>query len=169
MSSPAPFYRYSNVTTPGTAGGQERSSPPSSGAIDLAETLVEFSSPAKLREPLVRRTSASENQDESPRPLGKSASLGDLQGVDLLRGFEKISSTWGEGGSPIKEVHVEESTGRRGEENARSQSFARNGITNDKTFEGVNGVVLECSVRQSLSSSSAEALDSQMTEVKMEA
>src|SRR5271154_6873612 len=104
MSSPAPFYRYSSITTPGSA--LERSSPPSSGAIDLAETLVEFSSPVKLREPFTtRRISTPSEHDDSPsrRPQqnGIKSSLGDLQGVDLLRWFEKISS-WREGSSPVK-------------------------------------------------------------------
>jgi hypothetical protein len=106
MSSPAPFYRYSSISTP-AASTHERSSPPSSGAIDLAETLVEFSSPTKLREPFTPRRIETPSEEETPsRPSrnGVSASLGDLQGVDLLRGFEKIS-TWREGSSPIKEHH----------------------------------------------------------------
>ena len=110
MSSPAPFYRYSSITTP-VSVGHDRSSPPSSGAIDLAETLVEFSSPVKPREPFTRQISLSSDHDESPsRPQRngiKSTSLGDLQGVDLLRGFEKISS-WREGSTPVKESEITE-------------------------------------------------------------
>jgi len=104
MSSPAPFYRYSSITTPGSAP-HERSSPPSSGAIDLAETLVEFSSPIKPREFLRR---SSDIEDSPPVRNGLRSSLGDLQGVDLLRGFEKISS-WREGGSsPVKQDYRDE-------------------------------------------------------------
>jgi hypothetical protein len=102
MSSPAPFYRYSSITTPGSAAPHERSSPPSSGAIDLAETLVEFSSPIKPRREF-SRPPPSDLEDSPPLRNGVRSSLGDLQGVDLLRGFEKISS-WREGGSssPVK-------------------------------------------------------------------
>jgi hypothetical protein len=151
MSSPAPFYRYSTINTPTTA--HDHSSPPSSGALDLAETLMEFSSPTKHREPQHRLSSSSE-QDESPsRPSrnGIKPSLGDLQGVDLLRGFEKISS-WREGNSPIKEGKNED--GGFGMELKRMV----------KEYEGVNGngVVEDCVNR------TITPPDSQMTEVKGE-
>ncbi len=147
MSSPAPFYRYSSITTPATTRN-DRSSPPSSGAIDLAETLVEFSSPVKLREPLTRRISTPE--EESPRPIRNGIkSLGDLQGVDLLRGFEKISS-WREGSSPIKEQF--ETKNEHAELNI---PVAENGQINR------NGCVVG-------SSSPPEEEDSQMTDVKVD-
>jgi hypothetical protein len=162
MSSPAPFYRYSSITTPGTT--QDHSSPPSSGAIDLAETLVEFSSPAKLREPIPRALSTPSDHDESPsRPLrnGLKSSLGDLQGVDLLRGFEKISSTWREGISPVKDYS--EGTTRDIDMKFREPE---NGMVKDgkrSMCDGPNGVVSgECMT------STVTPPDSQMTDVKMD-
>jgi hypothetical protein len=149
MSSPAPFYRYSSISTPATTRN-DRSSPPSSGAIDLAETLVEFSSPVKLREQFIRRRSTPE--EESPRPIRNGIkTLGDLQGVDLLRGFEKISS-WREGSSPIKEQF--ETKNEHAELNI---PVAENG---EVSFNG-NG----CAVG---SSSPPEEKDSQMTDIKTE-
>ena len=152
MSSPAPFYRYSSISTPATTRN-DRSSPPSSGAIDLAETLVEFSSPVKLREPFIRRLSTPE--EESPRPVRSNGikSLGDLQGVDLLRGFEKISS-WREGSSPIKEQF--EMKNEHAELNI--PLVAENGEVNGNG----NGCVVAGS------SSPPEEKDSQMTDIKME-
>ena len=150
MSSPAPFYRYSSITTPGTA--PERSSPPSSGAIDLAETLVEFSSPVKLREPFTRRISSPSDHDDSPsRPQrnGIKSSLGDLQGVDLLRGFEKISS-WREGSSPVKDTR----SGTPGREET-------SGFGKELRKTNGNGAV-GCGVTE------REDGDSQMTDLNME-
>ena len=160
MSSPAPFYRYSSITTP-ISEAHERSSPPSSGAIDLAETLVEFSSPIKLREQTFPRTvSMSSEHDESPsRPIrnGIKSSLGDLQGVDLLRGFEKISS-WREGSTP-----------------GRDSEITENGFSKElKRFtgrDGVNGngvIVEEETCIDKNVTALEEEMDSQMTDVKME-
>lgn len=164
MSSPAPFYRYSSITTPASAK-HEHSSPPSSGAIDLAETLVEFSSPIKLREHhqhFARQLSLSSEQDESPSrgPLRngiKSSSLGDLQGVDLLRGFEKISS-WREGSTPVKDSELSE--------NGFGRELKR--LTREHV-EGVNGngvIVGEGCIDKN--ATSPEEMDSQMTDIKME-
>ena len=180
MSSPAPFYRYSSISTP-ASGGHERSSPPSSGAIDLAETLVEFSSPMKLREPFSRQISTPSEHEESPsRPQrnGIKTSLGDLQGVDLLRGFEKISS-WREGSSPInisegsRDVdmksrdHDENGFGKELKSLTREASVSReyeavNG--NDNGIGIGNGIVLgqECIIR------SVTPPESQMKDVNVE-
>jgi hypothetical protein len=175
MSSPAPFYRYSSVTTPATTM-HERSSPPSSGAIDLAETLVDLSSPVKLREPFVRRISSPLDQEDSPRPLRngvKSTSLGDLQGVDLLRGFEKISS-WREGSSPIKEqseLHLEGQKERdfTREEHVFGQELAKIPAKMTEGVDGTNGTMgngIDCD--HGPKSLSPQEEDSQMTDVKME-
>jgi hypothetical protein len=142
MSSPAPFYRYSTINTP-TA--HDRSSPPSSGAMDLAETLVEFSSPSKHREPVPH---VSEHDESPSRPSrnGIKPSLGDLQGVDLLRGFEKISS-WREGNSPVKD-HAD------GKEDGFAGELKR--VAKDCEVNGKGG---ECRTSPS---------DSQGTEVKVD-
>jgi hypothetical protein len=185
MSSPAPFYRYSSITTPGTVQG-ERSSPPSSGAIDLAETLVEFSSPVKPREAFIRRGDEEKHEvlDESPVPVtrnGVKSSLGDLQGVDLLRGFEKISSSWREeGSSPVKE----EKGGSSWEESPEKRREAGSPVRRPQTpVEKKRTSVLEqhTPVRETherqektemvaesekLVLTSLEGLDSQMTEVR---
>lgn len=165
MSSPAPFYRYSSITTPASAV-HDRSSPPSSGAIDLAETLVEFSSPVKLREPFTRRLSPTNDESQSSRPLRngiKSSSLGDLQGVDLLRGFEKISS-WREGSSPIKD-HSEDLKTR--DENGFGRELKRFNTPREGSHERVNGngVIEEECIDKNVTS---EEMDSQMTDVKMD-
>lgn len=152
MSSPAPFYRYSSISTPATTRN-DRSSPPSSGAIDLAETLVEFSSPVKLREPFLRRISTPE--EESPRPVRNGIkSLGDLQGVDLLRGFEKISS-WREGSSPIKEQF----------DTKNEHAELNIPVSAENREVNGNGTGNGCAAG---SSSPPEEKDSQMTDVKME-
>jgi hypothetical protein len=161
MSSPAPFYRYSSITTP-ISEAHERSSPPSSGAIDLAETLVEFSSPIKFREQSFPRTiSMSSEHDESPsRPIRngiKSSSLGDLQGVDLLRGFEKISS-WRKGSTPGRDSEITEN----GFGKELKRFTGRDGVNG-------NGVIIEeetCIDKDV--TALEEEMDSQMTDVKME-
>ena len=168
MSSPAPFYRYSSITTPASAV-HDRSSPPSSGAIDLAETLVEFSSPVKLREPFTRRLSPTNDDSPSSGPLRngiKSSSLGDLQGVDLLRGFEKISS-WREGSSPVKD-HSEDLKTR--DENGFGRELKRFNTPREGSHEGVNGsgVVVGEEGCTDKNPTSPEEMDSQMTDVKME-
>jgi hypothetical protein len=170
MSSPAPFYRYSSISTPGTT--HERSSPPSSGAIDLAETLVEFSSPTKLREPFTsRRVSTPSEQDDSPsRPIrnGIKSSLGDLQGVDLLRGFEKISSSWRDDSSPIKSEHYEttrdvEMRIREHDENDFGKDLKKmKDSVMMKDAERVNGNGYNGKITP------PEEMDSQMTEVRSE-
>lgn len=167
MSSPAPFYRYSSASTP-AHGTHERSSPPSSGAIDLAETLVEFSSPVKHRETFARRISSPLEGDESPsRALqnGIKSSLGDLQGVDLLRGFEKIS-TWREGSSPIKDYHSDglmrsDVKSREPEENGFAKEPKKN-----NGHEGVNGIVAEECIPKPITP--PEDMESEMTDVRME-
>jgi hypothetical protein len=170
MSSPAPFYRYSNITTPATAI-HDRSSPPSSGAIDLAETLVEFSSPVKLREPFMRRLSSPSEHDESPRPIrnGLKTSLGDLQGVDLLRGFEKISS-WREGSSPVKE-HAELLDMKSNHDEIRFgrdlKRLTRENVEANEPGNGYEGVNGNGNGVCPTSSSPAD-MDSQMTDVKVE-
>ena len=168
MSSPAPFYRYSSITTPASAV-HNRSSPPSSGAIDLAETLVEFSSPVKLREPFTRRLSPTNDDSPSSRPLRngiKSSSLGDLQGVDLLRGFEKISS-WREGSSPIKD-HSEDLKTR--DENGFGRELKRFNTQREESHEGVNGDGVAVGEEGCIdkNATSPEEMDSQMTDIKME-
>lgn len=174
MSSPAPFYRYSSITTPASAAHDSRSSPPSSGAIDLAETLVEFSSPVKLREPFARQISLSSDRDDSPsrssggpsRLNGIKSSLGDLQGVDLLRGFEKISS-WREGSTPVKEQQQQEHVS----ENGFGKELKRLTPMKEGGHERVNGngvgVTVDGCIDKKVASPEEE-MDSQMMDVKME-
>jgi hypothetical protein len=169
-SSPAPFFRYSTITTPATV--QDRSSPPSSGQIDLAETLVEFSSPVKSREPFVRRISTPEQESPPPVRNGIKSSLGDLQGVDLLRGFEKISSLPEWGSSPVKEHRESSDLKMREEDNAFGKEFT----VMEKEHERVNGnnVGQDCPENGTeeddlpMDDARGEEMDSQMTEIKME-
>jgi len=106
---------------------------------------VEFSSPVKLREPFQRRVSSPSEQDDSPRPArnGIKSSLGDLQGVDLLRGFEKISP-WREGGSssPIKDheiVKEHEMRGGQYDEKWFGRELNGAGTLREQERERVNG------------------------------
>jgi len=108
-------------------------------------------------------------EEESPtRPVrnGVKSSLGDLQGVDLLRGFEKISS-WREGGSPVKEHLEVNSEGRayhHRDEHVFGQELAKIPIKAVDGVNGVNGNGVDCGLR----SVSSREEDSQMTDVKME-
>ena len=100
---------------------------------------------------------------------GVRGSLGDLQGVDLLRGFEKISS-WREGGSPVrgeefaKPVHVVAENGfgrdmKNGEANYVHGAVNGNGVPATAGGESVsqNGTV---------HTEEEDLVDSQMTEVR---
>jgi hypothetical protein len=171
MSSPAPFYRYSSITTPGSAAPHDRSSPPSSGAIDLAETLVEFSSPIKPRE-FPRRQSELEDSPPLARN-GLRGSLGDLQGVDLLRGFEKISS-WREGGSPVRGAAEEfvkpaapvvpgEKNGVGRELKEEEGNYVHLGVNGNGVVGGEESVSQNGTVH---TEEEEELVDSQMTEVR---
>jgi hypothetical protein len=120
----------------------------------------------------VRRISSPIDQEESPRPMRngvKSTSLGDLQGVDLLRGFEKISS-WREGSSPIKDHAEINSDGHRSynyrEENVFGQELAKIPAKAMDGVNGMNGNGVECGPGPRSASSREE--DSQMTDVKTE-
>ena len=137
---------------------------------------MEFSSPVKLREPFVRRISSPLDQEDSPRPLRngvKSASLGDLQGVDLLRGFEKISS-WREGSSPIKELaevsdgHNRERGHHHPEENGFGQELDKISTKATEALNGVNGNGGLVEYEVGVNSVSPREEDSQMTDVKTE-
>jgi hypothetical protein len=121
----------------------------------------------------VRRISTPEQ--ESPRPVknGVKSSLGDLQGVDLLRGFEKISSSWRETGSPVKERRESADLNRILE--VEENGFSKELKTGEKEHEGVNGTGKESSDNGTAQEEDlpvedlhVEEMDSQMTDVKME-
>lgn len=122
-----------------------------------------------MRETFVRRISTPEQESPIPVRNGIKSSLGDLQGVDLLRGFEKISS-WREGGSPIKDHRDENKNTRESEEYGLGKELK---VVEHERVNG-NGVAKECPgdemVREdpSVAELRVEEMDSQMTEVRAE-